>query len=443
MNPSLKPMDPDPLAWNDLKLPNDESTERTLESLGQARKGHKNIIKSLVDKHFAKDMEFDLVRDKGRGLIVLLHGVPGVGKTSTAECVAMAKGRPLLPITCGDLGLEPEKVEANLSRNFELAQAWDCILLLDEADVFLASRSLQDLQRNALVSVFLRILEYYEGILFLTTNRVGHIDEAFKSRIHMALYYPPLTEDQTLNIWKTLMRKAREAQKTLRMDENTLSAFAMKQHFEAKQNPCSPVGPDGNRYGWNGRQIRNAFMSAIAIAQYEAQAAAAASGNERPHVEVHLNVAHFKTVSQASDEFEEYLWRTRGKVTYSTGAENEQIRYDRFDPLAGGYPMRPQQSQQTQQRSFHQQSFNLQPQPPMQHQQFSQPSFTTGVQNQGYGSPAVPQGYHQHMSSNPQGYYPAEGGQGSTPGYANQPQYAGQNPGQMMPPPQPQQGMPL
>lgn len=65
MNPSLKPMDPDPLAWNDLKLPNDESTERTLESLGQARKGHKNIIKSLVDKHFAKDMEFDLVRDKG------------------------------------------------------------------------------------------------------------------------------------------------------------------------------------------------------------------------------------------------------------------------------------------------------------------------------------------------------------------------------------------
>lgn len=91
MNPSLKPMDPDPLAWNDLKLPNDESTERTLESSGQARKGHKNIIKSLVDKHFAKDMEFDLVRDKGRGLIVLLHGVPGVGKTSTAECVAMAK----------------------------------------------------------------------------------------------------------------------------------------------------------------------------------------------------------------------------------------------------------------------------------------------------------------------------------------------------------------
>ena len=60
MNPSLKPMDPDPLSWNDLK-----STERTLESLGQARKGHKNIIKSLVDKHFAKDMEFDLVRDKG------------------------------------------------------------------------------------------------------------------------------------------------------------------------------------------------------------------------------------------------------------------------------------------------------------------------------------------------------------------------------------------
>ena len=48
---------------------------------------------------------------------------------------------------------------------------WEAVLLLDEADVFLEARSTHDLERNKLVSIFLRVLEYYEGILFLTTNR--------------------------------------------------------------------------------------------------------------------------------------------------------------------------------------------------------------------------------------------------------------------------------
>lgn len=43
--------------------------------------------------------------------------------------------------------------------------------MLDEAEVFLEERTQADLQRNALVSVFLRALEYYDGILILTTNR--------------------------------------------------------------------------------------------------------------------------------------------------------------------------------------------------------------------------------------------------------------------------------
>ncbi len=40
------------------------------------------------------------------------------------------------------------------------------VVLLDEADVFLEQRSLANLERNALVSVFLRVLEYYDGNLY-------------------------------------------------------------------------------------------------------------------------------------------------------------------------------------------------------------------------------------------------------------------------------------
>jgi SpoVK/Ycf46/Vps4 family AAA+-type ATPase len=96
--------------------------------------------------------------------------------------------KPLYPITCGDLGSTAEDVEWNLKKHFTLASKWDCVMLLDEADVFLAKRRQADLQRNSIVSVFLRMLEYYKGLLFLTTNRVGTFDEAFKSRVHISLF---------------------------------------------------------------------------------------------------------------------------------------------------------------------------------------------------------------------------------------------------------------
>ncbi|KAG8532277.1 uncharacterized protein KY384_003918 [Bacidia gigantensis] len=92
-------------------------------------------------------------------------------------------------MSAGDLGLEASDVETNLSNVLEMATKWNAVLLLDEADVFLEQRSAHDLERNKLVSIFLRILEYYEGILFLTTNRVDNIDAAFQSRIHLEESY--------------------------------------------------------------------------------------------------------------------------------------------------------------------------------------------------------------------------------------------------------------
>ena len=58
----------------------------------------------------------------------------------------------LLIYYLGDLGMDPSDVESNLELNFQLAQSWGCVLLLDEADVFLAERLKPDVKRNALVS---------------------------------------------------------------------------------------------------------------------------------------------------------------------------------------------------------------------------------------------------------------------------------------------------
>lgn len=104
-------------------------------------------------------------------------------------------------------------MEIELSEKFHLAELWDCVLLLDEADVFLARRTNTDMGWNSLVSVFLRMLEYFTGVLFLTTNRVGAFDEAFKSRIRISLYYPPPDWQQTDEIWKMDLRRLNNKKK--------------------------------------------------------------------------------------------------------------------------------------------------------------------------------------------------------------------------------------
>lgn len=59
---------------------------------------------------------------------------------------------PLYTISAGDLGLEPDRVQLELSTAFQLARNWSAVLLLDEADVFMEKRATNDLARNQLVS---------------------------------------------------------------------------------------------------------------------------------------------------------------------------------------------------------------------------------------------------------------------------------------------------
>ena len=72
----------------------------------------------------------DVVQGKGQGLAILLHGPPGVGKTLTAETVALASSKPLLSISTAEVGIEPNQAEKNLIAIFEDAGRWNAIILL-------------------------------------------------------------------------------------------------------------------------------------------------------------------------------------------------------------------------------------------------------------------------------------------------------------------------
>lgn len=173
---------------------------------------HKAIVKAQVCSHkfhSGKTID-DIIQGKGKGLVFVLHGPPGVGKTLTAEGVAEFLRSPLYAVSAGDLGTDA-RIEAELTKIMSIAHGWGAVLLLDEADVFLEKRQHQDVHRNALVSVFLRLLEYFQGILFLTTNRVETFDEAFQSRIHIALKYAELGVKAKREIWKMFLGRVEQS----------------------------------------------------------------------------------------------------------------------------------------------------------------------------------------------------------------------------------------
>ncbi|EAU29357.1 predicted protein [Aspergillus terreus NIH2624] len=239
----------------------------------------KSLIEALVVSQLEEEKSTDLISGKGNGLVLLFHGGPGTGKTLTAEGVAEIAKKPLYRVTCGDVGTKAEDVEKYLDSVLHLGRIWDCVVLLDEADVFLEQRSLEDLKRNALVSVFLRVLEYYEGILILTSNRVGTFDEAFISRIQLALHYPDLGPRQRHQIWQTFIDRLEN------LDEDIDFANLRENLDVLKKEKL------------NGRQIRNVITTARQYAKWK---------------KTTLTFEHLKDVIEISGRFGTYLHDLRG-----------------------------------------------------------------------------------------------------------------------------------
>jgi ATPase family associated with various cellular activities (AAA) len=229
------------ITWNDsfsnLVLPHQE--KELLLAFAQSK------MNTFGNKSTANVFD-DFVDGKGRGVIILLSGSPGVGKTLTAESIAEKMKVPLYTLSAGEIGIMPTTVEREIKTALEKCAKWNAILLLDECDVFLECRELNSLKRNELVSIFLRLLEYYEGMMFLTTNRVSTIDPAFESRIDVSINYPDLTAELRLQIWTKFLFRSEQTRSGLDLSEEDLPALA--------------------KLNLNGRQIKSAIKTAQLLA---------------------------------------------------------------------------------------------------------------------------------------------------------------------------------
>lgn len=145
----------------------------------------------------------DFIEGKSAGNVILCKGVPGVGKTLTAECYAERIERPLYSISAGTLGTTAESISKNLQEIFLQAKRWGCVLLLDEADVFVVRRG-KNIEQNAIVAEFLKAIEYFDGLLFMTTNRPDDIDDAIISRCAAIISYAPPCAQDAAAIWRVM-----------------------------------------------------------------------------------------------------------------------------------------------------------------------------------------------------------------------------------------------
>ncbi|KAG9090702.1 hypothetical protein FS749_000348 [Ceratobasidium sp. UAMH 11750] len=243
---------------------------------------HRELIQSLVEAQ-AGSKGLSLIRDiapgKGGGLVLLLHGNPGTGKTLTAEAISEHLQLPLYLVSCSEFGINLEDVEMRLRNVLDITSLWKAVVLIDEADIFLEARS-DNLTRNSIIGVFLRMLEYHSGILILTTNRVRKLDDAVRSRISLALRYPDLDRESRRIIWKQFLSLTGATIQDPSAGSCSTYDFSLEDIEELSERVT------------NGREIRNTVRIA--------QALAPTSGKR-------LNLNQVKRVWKICDDFDEDL----------------------------------------------------------------------------------------------------------------------------------------
>lgn len=144
----------------------------------------------------------DLIDGKKAPRILIFRGDPGLGKTLTAEAYSEITETPIYAIHAGNFGTNPENIERSLQETFARAARWGCYILIDECDVFVTKRSaMSPITQNAITAVFLRALEYYDGLIFMTTNRGTDIDDAILSRAAGVVSYDRPTDEERKKIW--------------------------------------------------------------------------------------------------------------------------------------------------------------------------------------------------------------------------------------------------
>jgi hypothetical protein len=191
---------------------------------------------------------------RGRGLVGLMTGPPGTGKTMAAQVIARELGLDLVRIdlaTC--LSKYIGETAKNLHRIFDQAAQMNAVLLFDEADALFSKRTevrdAHDRYANTDTNYLLQLIEDFEGVALLTSNQKQNMDGAFTRRIRFLFDFPRPSPRERLAIWQRLVRELAGADREM----------ALRAH----------LGALANRVDLSGAQIKVSLLGAIFAAARE------------------------------------------------------------------------------------------------------------------------------------------------------------------------------
>lgn len=182
--------------WEDLILP-EEQKERLKEAINQI----------IYRQQVYKDWGLEQTRTYGTGLMILLTGPPGTGKTMAAQVLAGALEMELYKIQLpAVVSKYIGETEQNLRRIFQEGKKSRGVLFFDEADVLFSKRTevkdSHDKYSNMEAAYMLQNMEEYTGVVILATNFPQNIDEAFKRRITYTIEFYLPDYEQRYRIWQ-------------------------------------------------------------------------------------------------------------------------------------------------------------------------------------------------------------------------------------------------
>lgn len=155
-----------------------------------------------------KKWGFETTIEKGTGVSLLFHGLPGTGKTLMAQAIADYLGRELVTVTAAEvMDKYVGETEKKIAEMFDKHS--DAVILFDECDSLLGSRDhARASWEVSQVNVLLNKLENHKGVTVFTTNHSNNLDKALDRRIAVKVRFEMPSPDLRKQIWKRMFPKS-------------------------------------------------------------------------------------------------------------------------------------------------------------------------------------------------------------------------------------------
>ncbi|KAG1803153.1 hypothetical protein EV424DRAFT_338779 [Suillus variegatus] len=220
----------------------------------------KDVIEGVVG---AFDFSEEAMADEEQsGLVILLHGPSGTGKTATVEAIAEHFKRPLDSLSVYPLPLDTTLLVDTLTSRLDVARLWNSIVLIEAGDILMQTQRHEPImEEHNRISTILDFFERRRCIVFVTARTTC---TAYMSHFAITIQYPELDGDSRQTMWSNMLSE--EADNISRRDIEELSRVAV-----------------------NGRAMRNIHTTAKALARSRKQP---------------ISLYHLKTASKIQGQVE-------------------------------------------------------------------------------------------------------------------------------------------